>query len=79
MEIEHEGKIYILKSQVEGIIKDRVAKVAQRANQFETQVQELENILAEQKGKQASFDVLAQQVNDLRTQLSKSELKQYRS
>ena len=36
-EIEHEGKTYILKSQVESIIKERVSKVAQRASEYEAQ------------------------------------------
>lgn len=78
MEIEHEGKTYILKSQVEGIIKERVAKVAQRATEFETQVQELESLLSKQQSKQASYDVLAQQVNDLRNKLSETETKHSR-
>ena len=40
-EINHEGKTYILKSDVENIIKDRISKVASRAQGYETQISEL--------------------------------------
>jgi len=73
MEIEHEGKKYILKSQVESIIKERVSKVAQRSNEYEARVKELESSLNEQQKQQASYDVLAQQVAELRSQLDSSQ------
>lgn len=73
MEIEHDGKKYILKSQVESIIKERVSKVAQRASEAESQLSELQSQLTEQQNKQASYDVLAQQVQDLQGQLSASQ------
>lgn len=74
-EIEHEGRIYILKSSVEGIVKDRVSKVAARASEAESRSVELEKQMKAFESKQASYDVLAQQVSDLKTQLSKSESK----
>lgn len=74
-EIEHEGRIYILKSSVEGIVKDRVSKVAARASEAESRASELEKQMKAFESKQASYDVLAQQVSDLKTQLSKSESK----
>ena len=40
-EIEHEGKTYILKSQVESIVKERVSKVAQKATDAEVRLQEV--------------------------------------
>lgn len=74
-EIEHEGKIYILKSSVEGIVKDRVSKVAARASEAEARASEFEKQIKTFESKQASYDVLAQQVSDLKTQLQKSESK----
>lgn len=41
-EIEHEGKTYILKSNVENIIKERVSKVASRASEAEARATDLE-------------------------------------
>ena len=75
MEIEHDGKKYILKSQVESIIKDRVSKVAQRATEAESSIKELQLQLVDQKNTQASYDVLLQQVEDLQNQLSMSKNK----
>ena len=74
-EIEHEGKTYILKSSVETIIKERISKVAQRANEAESKSSELEKQIKDFQSKQASFDVLSNQVSDLRDQLKKSENK----
>ena len=72
MEIDHEGKKYILKSQVESIIKERLSKVAQRSSDYEERVKELESTLERQQQQQASYDVLAQQVSDLKSQLESS-------
>lgn len=75
MEIEHDGKKYILKSQVESIIKERVAKVAQRASEAETQLKEVQSQLDAQNSKQASYDILAEQVSELQSKLASSETK----
>ena len=74
-EIEHEGKTYILKSSVETIIKERISKVAQRANEAESRSSDLEKQIKDFESKQASLDVLSNQVSDLRDQLKKSESK----
>ncbi len=50
-EIEHEGKTYILKSQVESIIKERVSKVAQRASEYEAQLESMTKDLEKAKKK----------------------------
>ena len=74
-EIEHDGKTYILKSSVENIIKERVSKVASRANEAEARSSELEKQIKEFESKQASIDVISNQVSDLRDQLKRSESK----
>jgi hypothetical protein len=74
-EIEHDGKTYILKSQVESIIKDRVSKVAQRASEYENAAKSLSHELETMKGKQASYDVLAEQVVQLKSELEQSNTK----
>ena len=74
-EIEHEGKTYILKSQVESIIKDRVSKVAQRASEAESQVSDLSKQIDSFKSKQASLDMLTEQIDKLKSDLKVSETK----
>ena len=72
-EINHEGKTYILKSQVEGIIKDRISKIASKASEAERRANELETSLAEISNKTASLDVIAQQLEEMKGKLSASE------
>ncbi len=72
-EINHEGKTYILKSQVEGIIKERISKIASKASEAEKRANELETSLAEISNKTASLDVLAQQLEEMQGKLSASE------
>lgn len=74
-EIEHEGKTYILKSQVEAIIKDRVSKVAARANEAESQLKEATSQIESMQGKQASLDMLTDQIQKLQGELAASENK----
>lgn len=74
-EIEHEGKTYILKSQVEAIIKDRVSKVAARANEAESQLKEATSQIESMQGKQASLDMLTDQIQKLQGELQASENK----
>lgn len=74
-EIEHEGKTYILKTQVEAIIKERVSKVASRANEAEQQLKEVANQLESMQGKQASLDMLTEQIQALKGELQASENK----
>lgn len=71
--IEHEGEIYILKSDMEIAIKDRISKVTQRAQSAEDQVRTLEKDL-ETATKNASIsDTLAQQLDELREKLDDSQ------
>lgn len=80
-EIEHEGRTYILKSQVESIIKERVSKVAQKATEAEALFAESQKELEAMRGKQASVDVLTEQVNLLKSELasSKSRFERYQT
>ena len=72
-EIEHEGKKYILKSQVETMIKDRVSKVAQRANEYQGQIETLRTELQGLQGKTASVDLLQEQLATLKSKYEASE------
>lgn len=74
-EIEHEGKTYILKSNVENIIKERVAKVATRASEAEQRATDFESQLKASQKKQANVDVLTNQISELKTQLETSSNK----
>ena len=70
--IEHEGQTYVLKTDMETAIKDRISKVTARAQEAETQVRTLQGELEQaQKGAGIS-DTLAQQVDELREQLETS-------
>ena len=70
--IEHEGQTYVLKTDMETAIKDRISKVTTRAQEAEKQVRSLQGELEQaQKGAGIS-DTLAQQVDELREQLQTS-------
>lgn len=71
-EIEHEGRMYILKSQVESIIKDRVSKVAQRASEFESQISKLEKDLSKAQKENATVDILRGQVEEMKSKVDKA-------
>lgn len=77
-EIEHEGRTYILKNHVEAIIKERVSKVAARANEAEEQLKDVSAQIESMKGKQASLDMLTEQIQNLQGELAASENKFYR-
>ena len=79
--IEHEGQTFILKSDMEEIIKDRVSKVATRANEAETQLKELQGKLTEAEKRTSSADILASRVEELQSQLdsSKSRFERYQA
>jgi hypothetical protein len=72
-EIEHEGKTYILKSQMESIIKERVGKVAQRATIAEDALSQAESRLEKAEKAMSSVDILNQQLTDMQTKLSTAE------
>ena len=45
-EIEQDGRTYVLKSEMENIIKERIGKVASRATSAEQALEEAQNRLA---------------------------------
>lgn len=73
--ITHEGQEYILKSHVENMVKDRVAKVAKRANEAESLAKDYQAQIEEQKKAMGTVDLLSQQVTELQGKLSQSEQK----
>lgn len=73
MEIEHEGKTYILKSQVESIIKERIGKVAQRATIAENALEEAQRRIEKSEKAMSSIDILNQQLTEMQSKLSSSE------
>ena len=72
-EIEHEGKTYVLKTQVEAIIKDRVGKVAQRATAAEHALEAAQSRLEKAEKAMSSVDILNQQLAEMQSKLSTSE------
>tara|TARA_R100001440_G_scaffold74110_1_gene99284 strand:+ start:4100 stop:4753 length:654 start_codon:yes stop_codon:yes gene_type:complete len=72
-EIEHEGKTYILKTDVENIIKERVSKVATRANTAESRIAELEQTIEKNRKSLTSVDLLNTQLTELKDKLALSE------
>jgi len=74
-EIEHEGKTYILKSQVEAIVKDRVQKVAARATEFEDQLNKLQKEHDKAIKDISSIDILRNQIKELEAQNIKANEK----
>jgi hypothetical protein len=71
--IEHEGQTYILKSSMEEIIRERVAKVATRANEAEQAAKDLQERLQEAEKKTSSADILASRVEQLQAELDSSK------
>ena len=72
-EITHEGKSYILKSQVESMIKDRVSKVAARATEYQAQIESMKSEMQGLQGKTASVDLLQEQLSTLKAKYDKSQ------
>ena len=73
--ITHEGQEYILKSHAENMVKDRVAKVAKRANEAESLAKDYQAQIEEQKKAMGTVDLLSQQVTELQGKLQQSEQK----
>ncbi len=72
-EIEYEGKTYVLKTQVEAIIKDRVGKVAQRATAAEHALEAAQSRLEKAEKAMSSVDILNQQIAEMQGKLQTSE------
>ena len=77
-EINHEGKTYILKSQMEGIIKERISKIASKASEAERRANELETSLADIQQRAASIDIISAQLEEMKDKLSASESRFHR-
>ena len=77
-EITHEGKTYILKSQVEGIVKERISKIASKAHEAEKRANELETSLADIQQRAASIDIISAQLEEMKGKLSASESRFHR-
>ena len=77
-EINHEGKTYILKSQVEGIVKERISKIASKAHEAEKRANELETSLADIQQRAASIDIISAQLEEMKGKLSASESRYHR-
>ena len=69
---DDDGNIYVLKSDMESVIKERIAKVSARAQQAEEQVRTLQTDLDAAKQSAGTSDVLAQQLEDYREQLQQA-------
>lgn len=72
-EIENEGRTYVLKSEMENIIKERIGKVASRATTAERSLEEAQSRLEKAEKAMSSIDILNQQLSDMQTKLQSSE------
>lgn len=72
-EIENEGRTYVLKSEMENIIKERIGKVATRATTAEKALEEAQSRLAKAEKAMSSVDILNQQLAEMQTRLQSSE------
>jgi DNA repair exonuclease SbcCD ATPase subunit len=69
---DDDGNVYVLKTDMESVIKDRIAKVSARAQQAEEQVRTLQTDLDAAKQSAGTSDVLAQQLEEYREQLQQA-------
>ena len=72
-ELEHEGRTFVLKTEMENIIKERIGKVAGRATSAESALEEVQARLQKAEKSMASVDILNQQLSDIHTKLQHSE------
>lgn len=70
---EIDGVEYVKKSEVENIIKQRVDKVASRANEAEQTNKELQSRLEKASKSDSTIDLLTQQIEQMKQKLSSSE------
>jgi hypothetical protein len=73
--ITHENETYILQSDVENIIGDRVKKYAARAAAADENIKELQTRIDEQSKNSSDVNLLRDKIDTLQNQLSKSETK----
>lgn len=79
--IEHEGQTFVLKSDMEEVIKNRISKVTARANAAEESYQALGAEVEQLKSSGANAEQLSAQILELQGQITKHEGKfsRYRS
>ena len=70
--ITHEGQEYILKSEVDGIVRERLSKVTENKRSAEKRVSELETQLEEMSTKVKGAEAMASQLASLQDELAVS-------
>lgn len=70
--IEHEGAVYVLKSEMESAIQSRIQKIAQKASQAEERALQLQTALDEASAKTGSIDTLVAQLEQAQNQLTQA-------
>lgn len=78
IEIEHEGRTFVLKTEMENIIKERIGKVASRAKTAESALEEAQSRLDKAEKAMSSVDILNQQLTDMNKKLQHSEQRFHR-
>lgn len=73
--ITHEGKEYILKEEVDGIVRERLSKVTEAKRQAESRANILESQLSEMESKVKNTDAMASQLAQLQDELLLSNQK----
>ena len=68
--ITHEGQEYILKSEVDGIVRERLSKVTENKRSAEKRVQELESQLEDMSSKVKGAEAMASQLATLQDELA---------
>lgn len=70
--ITHEGQEYILKSEVDGIVRERLSKVTENKRSAEKRVSELESQLEDMSSKVKGAEAMASQLATLQDELAVS-------
>ena len=70
--LTHEGQEYILKSEVDGIVRERLSKVTETKRSAEKRVQELESQIEDMSGKVKGAEAMASQIAVLQDELAVS-------
>lgn len=71
--ITHEdGHVYVLKEDMEAIIKERISKVAQKSREFETQLTEANDKIQSMTKQNSNIDLLHEKIADLEAKLTNS-------
>jgi hypothetical protein len=70
--IEHEGAVYVLKSDMESAIQSRIQKIAHKAAEAEQRATELQSALDEASASRGSIDALASQLEQAQAQLAQA-------